>query len=283
MIPLSMQPREDVERFLKEVPPQRRVFSIKHDGYRCMSRLNEGVWEHWSRNKKMYPNFGCFDDELKILHELLIDYYDGYPPSLDTFYDGEVVDIVKGFKGLQEQARRKKDIDTSNFRFRIFDINLGNDLGFECRMQVLEYLFSQYDFKLLELVPYEWADKVEDFDALLQEYLDKGFEGLVLKDSDSEYIAGKTFLWCKLIPEHTLDLPVVGIEEGKGKLAGRVGKFICQLDENRTVKVGGGEASHEELLEFFHNPPRLIEVTFKERTHTGSLRHPRYKRVRDDK
>ena len=74
------------------------------------------------------------------------------------------------------------------------------------------------------------------------------------------------------ITHDTLDLVVVGVQEGEGAFAELMGALVCDYNGVQ-VKVGTG-FTVEERYEYFKNPPKMIEVDYQEITKDGSLRFP---------
>jgi DNA ligase-1 len=106
--------------------------------------------------------------------------------------------------------------------------------------------------------------KIEDF---MEEAIENGCEGLVVKDPDSPYRAGaREFAWIKLKREYrseltdTLDLVVIGAFHGKGRRAGAYGTYLLATrDEKRNVftsvaKVGTGFSNKD-----LENIPKLLK------------------------
>ena len=70
-------------------------------------------------------------------------------------------------------------------------------------------------------------------------------------------------------------------KEWSSKITPSLGALVVDFD-GVEVKVGGGY-SDEERARFIHNPPKLIEVHYKEVTEDGSMLFPTFYRVREDK
>lgn len=112
----------------------------------------------------------------------------------------------------------------------------------------------------------------EDTNTILAKAVRVGFEGVVLKDPDAEYTEGSRS-WAKVKPEATEDLRVVGYLDNGSLVVNRRGVKV-------TVGIGLPVAIRAAKAAMLG---RLIEVRFQEVTAAGSLRHPVFVRLRDDK
>ncbi len=94
----------------------------------------------------------------------------------------------------------------------------------------------------LLMVPAVLTDDVAVGEQVLQDALDAGHEGVVIKDVDSVYAAGRRgAAWRKVKPVHTYDLVVLGAEWGHGRRRGRLSNLHLGARDPRTgefVMVG---------------------------------------------
>lgn len=259
------------------------LVSRKHDGVRNLATVDvmSGITVYKSRSGKFWPNFNTFDEWLRWAfieaRERLGDRYGHY------WFDGEVTDKTGKFDRVMTQVRRTKDIDPSIFVFHVFDIG-GTDLPLDKRLKLLDRIGGASNVKIVEHIPLgDTGHSAATIDQMVEDGKANGVEGYVLKAPTSLYLPGQTTpWWVKEVTEERLDLPVVGTEWGTGKHVNRLGALVCRMPDGSTVKVGTG-FTDAEREEFIHTPPGLVEVEFKGFTKDGSLRHPRFKRVREDK
>jgi bifunctional non-homologous end joining protein LigD len=154
-----------------------------------------------------------------------------------------------------------------------------------------------------------------DGEALLAATRERGLEGIVAKRLESPYRPGKrTREWLKIKNLRSQEVVVGGWLPGKGRREGEIGALLAgywetQDGERRlryAGKVGTGfDAADLRMLAHKLEPlrrdespfsgrqpqrganfvePRLVaEVEFNEWTDAGTLRHPSYKGLRDDK
>jgi DNA ligase-1 len=120
-----------------------------------------------------------------------------------------------------------------------------------------------------------------------------GYDGLILRDPHAGYQRGlaRNGEIVKVKPSLTLDLRVVGIEEGLGKHAGRLGSVTVEYRGVQT-RVGTGFTDGDriaywpvaELLgDHLDIIGKIVEIEAMGLTDAGALREPRFKGVRFDK
>jgi DNA ligase-1 len=118
-----------------------------------------------------------------------------------------------------------------------------------------------------------------------------GFEGIMIKDLDAPYECRRSSFWMKWKPTISVDLTVVGMEEGTGRNAGRLGALICEgIDNERNICVNVGSGLSDSDRDVFWASRdsivgHLVEVQADAVTQnqdgTYSLRFPRFQRFRD--
>ncbi len=116
------------------------------------------------------------------------------------------------------------------------------------------------------LVPRKTTARPAEIESFMEEAIENGCEGLVVKDPISSYRAGaREFAWIKLKREYrseltdTIDLVIIGAFHGKGRRAGTYGTYLlAAFDDKREVftsvaKIGTG-FSDEDLAKI----PKLL-------------------------
>src|SRR5438132_341213 len=150
----------------------------------------------------------------------------------------------------------------------------------------------------------------KDGEALYEQVVKLGLEGVVAKKADSPYRAGRSPNWLKIRADRTDDFAVVGFtrpkgsrsgfgaldlgayENGKLVYAGRVGSGFtaAQLKEVSAVLERGVRPAPafsgpvpQDPGHTWVEPALVVEVRYKEWTDEGLLRQPVFVRFRDDK
>lgn len=136
--------------------------------------------------------------------------------------------------------------------------------------------------------PFEVVDQQPASMALHEQHLAAGFEGSIVKRPESRYASGKKgHGWTKLKPQETRDVVVMGFEPGKGGITGMVGAIVFGAFDGDTLvelgKCSGFDMRTREAMTA--RPDEYLGRVFELAHHDlgGELRHPQWKRWRDDK
>lgn len=285
----------------------------KLDGVRVLlvvNILDSGTYATcYSRNGKVFENFKHIEDQiLENLMELISARNKvsilGSDLTRGFVLDGEVVG--NSFQELMRQARRKENVAAEDSVFHIFDILPISDFSrghwnaqLSKRISLLEAMQPAIDkMPNVELLPHIQVDLDDHegrsvFERYCREMVEAGYEGVMIKDLDAPYLCKRSTSWMKYKPTITVDLEVVGLEEGTGRNKGRLGALVCNgVDDGKeiTVNVGSG-FSDEERSQLWEDRNFVVgrtveilcDVITQNQDGTYSLRFPRFIRFRDDK
>jgi DNA ligase-1 len=205
--------------------------------------------------------------------------------------------MSKDFTELMRQVYRKEDNDISEVYFAIFDYLTLEEWKEKKGKHTLKKRKSTLNrqigtahakehLKYLKLVRYE--PELLPSDEILKESHDRwvaqGYEGIMIKDTDSLYSFGRDWSVMKYKAFFDADVPIIGLKEGTGKHQGKLGSFLVDY---KGVEVNVGSGLNDELREKLWGDPtiigRIIEVRYQEETPDGSLRFPTFVCFRKDK
>jgi DNA ligase-1 len=280
----------------------------KLDGVRVLLMVIPGVSEGvtticFSRNGKVFDNFTHIEQQVS---DNFVKIARGHQNALINGFvlDGEV--IGNTFQELMRQARRKTDVQADDSVFNIFDIIPLSDFReghwnaqLRKRISILEHIRHVVDtMPNVELLPHIMVDLdtaagKDQLERYAKDQVNAGFEGIMIKELEAPYICKRSTDWMKWKPTLTVDLEVVGVEEGTGRNLGRLGALVCHgVDDGKeiTVNVGSG-FSDVDRDDYWTNRNLVIgrtaevlcDVITQNQDGTYSLRFPRFVRFRDDK
>ena len=279
-----------------------QYIDVKLDGVRITAILdkeNNSV-TLYTRNGKINNNFTHVEVSLEKLLQAI-------PGSI--VLDGEMMSDT--FQKLMRQVNRKKNVDTKDAAFNVFDVVPFSDfkkgickIPLRERQEALEslqVLLQEYatvdgkqnvvimDKLLVNLDTPEGRRALSEFN---KDVLAQKFEGIMVKSPDSFYECKRNKNWLKAKPIIEVSLTVTGVEEGTGRNKGRLGNILAEghdLGHDIKVSVGSG-FSDKERDEFWANKNQLtgmvIEVIADAITKNQSddewfsLRFPRFKTFR---
>lgn len=222
----------------------------------------------------------------------------------DYVLDGELTLNDKGSLSDNEAFRVATGILNSDgmnktaICYTVFDIIPQEDFDsnspevtYSERRKILD-TFSEFATEdgALRILPvlYQGNDKAK-IGELLEQMVAEDKEGLML-NTDVPYKKTRHKGILKIKRFYTMDLRIVGCEEGTGRLEGTLGALVLEYKNNR-VKVGSG-FTDEQRTEFWNNKESIIgnlcEVKYKEissdkNTGLESLQFPVFIRLRTDK
>ena len=291
----SCQLATDSNEHASKMKGQKRL-EQKLDGVRVLAIVSGTVVNLYSRNGKPFHNFPHIESAIAALIPKL-----NLPAKF--VLDGEI--IGESFQQLMRQAQRKTDVDTSDSVYAIFDYMLFNEFeeGF-CnlpqwrRTLILESCKDKFEYqsnclRIMTGINVD-LDTTQGHDVLrryAEDAVAAGFEGIMIKDVAAPYECKRSSSWMKWKPTITIDLNIVGFEEGTGKNLGRLGAIVCEgVDNDRRINVNVGSGLTDSDRDSFwadrdHLLGRVVEVKADAVTQnqdgTYSLRFPRFERFRD--
>jgi DNA ligase-1 len=276
----------------------------KLDGVRVLAVVQGMNVSLFSRNGKEFANFPDIARDIMVYRRA---FQNTSRMGGRFVLDGEVTG--ESFQKLMKQAHRKSDVETSGMVYNIFDIiplddfqrGYWNAQQFK-RFEILEhakYMLDEatgpHSLRIVTGLEVN-LDTAEGHDIMrryAEDCVAEGFEGIMIKSIDAPYQCKRSDFWMKWKPTKSYDLTIVGVEEGTGKNAGRLGALICEgTDHGCYIRVNVGSGlTDDQRNEFWQAKDEVIGQTAEimcdaiTQNQDGgySLRFPRFLRFRDDK
>ncbi len=287
------------------------VFEIKFDGYRIVSTVARKQAALASRNGKDWS--ARFPEIRDALAQLEV---------RSAIFDGEVCAVKKsGVTDFQALQGALHDGKATGLVYYVFDLLYvdGKDLRNE-PLSVRKKLLAEVLGEPPEGSPLRVSEHLEGSgEKFFGEARRLGLEGIIAKRLDRPYVEKRSLDWQKIKCGKRQELTIVGYTKPSGSrkglgalllgVSGKAGETRAKAKREPlryAGKVGTG-FSHKVLLDLYKrlhamevdtppvvNPPRLrdatwvrpelvCEVAFTEWTHEGSLRHPSFLGLREDK
>ena len=114
-------------------------------------------------------------------------------------------------------------------------------LSWSVRRKTLEIIFTKDTYVYFELLPvlYQGTD-TSKITELLDAEIARKQEGVMINICDAPYEFRRTNSLLKVKKMNTLDLQIIGFEEGSGRLTGTLGAILVRYKSGNVVKVGSG-------------------------------------------
>jgi len=319
---LTLKPGKPVKPMLAQLAPGIKE-SIEEMGRAFCETKYDGIRVQIHRKGSEIMVFTRRLENISNAVPDIMEYIENSLPHQDFIVEGEIIVTKDGkpisFQYILQRVRRKYDIEKVMeevpLTLYLFDVLYFNepliDAPLEQRRNVLESIVKLSENKIqLSRQVKVTMENVEEAEYLFTDSLNKGHEGIMIKDPNEPYIPGirgKKMLKFKAEPE-SLDLVVVGGTYGKGKRAHFIGSYLTALsDESGDLKTIAHVATgldDKTLLELSQRmdeiiqeskgrqvkvkPHIILEIAYSEIVKSPeyesgySLRFPVVKRIRDD-
>lgn len=272
-----------------------KTFAVttKIDGGRIIALKENGQVSFYTRAGQKYEGLVDLEDEMSRL----------MPDN--TCLDGEITLLVRGnlsskeaYKQTMKIVRQTTNPEKHGIKMLVFDCMTAEEFknqycpnDYTVRRADAELLFNQIDFQYFELLPilYRGSD-TSKITELLEEEVANGEEGIIINICDALYEFKRTNSLLKVKKMQTMDLEIIGFEEGTGRLVGTLGAILVRYKDGNVVKVGSGFS--DEIRALIWTEPsdflgKIVEIQYFEETTNAdggkSLRFPIFKDFRPDK
>jgi DNA ligase-1 len=271
-----------------------KTFAIttKIDGGRIIALKENGQVSFFTRAGQKYEGLVDLEDEMSRL----------MPDNICL--DGEITLLVRGNLSSKDAYKetmkivRTKDKEKHGIKMLVFDAMSVSDFKTQTssvtyiqRRQMLDCMSAFDTARYFELLPilYRGSDTGE-ITRILEEEVSNGEEGIMINICDAPYEFKRTNGLLKVKKMQTMDLEIIGFEEGEGRLAGKLGAVLVRYKNGNVVKVGSGFSDDLRVTIWVNQSDYLgniCEVQYFEETTNAdggeSLRFPIFKDFRPDK
>ena len=195
----------------------------KLDGIRCLVKV-DGMW---TRNGKKIVSCPHIFEQLKPLFESQPDLiFDGELYNHQFKHDfNKITSLVKKTKPTAADLAESEDL----VDYHIYDLP-STDKRFEHRLEDLQDLMTElFNIGGSDSICYVQTEEVfnqEELDKFYNEWMEEGYEGQMIRVSNSFYENKRSKSLLKRKEFEDDEFEILAVNEGSGKLAGRVGNML---------------------------------------------------------
>jgi ATP-dependent DNA ligase len=238
----------------------------KLDGIRCIAIVKNGKATLWSRTRKPITSCPHIVAELEANFENITLDGELYNHTMKADFE-KIVSLVR-----QEAPAEGHEI----VQYHVYD--LVSDKIFADRTDELQSALSTVNMDIIVPVMTGGVTDESQVSEMFVQVRSNGYEGVMLRNGDSKYEQNKRSYGLQKVKEFDSDeFDVVGIEEGRGKLTGHVGAFVCKTKAG-TQFLAKMSGSLEGLKKMFENPSLWQDkkLTVQYQGLTGANSVPRF-------
>jgi ATP-dependent DNA ligase len=269
--PMLAHPIENKEKYV--IYPA--LAQPKLDGARCLAIMKKGKVKLWSRTQKQWVASPHIIEELERIY--------GYLQNV--IFDGELYnhDYKNDFNTIMSMIKRDDvHADHEIVQYHIYDVVDKGD--WYRRTAILKALVPDMVSKFcvkVETVVVNSKDELEQYQA---QCVENGYEGCIYRRMDALYEHKRSSGLLKVKDFKDEEFRIVDVEEGRGKLMGRVGAFYLELKDGRRFKAKPmGTLAH--VKDLWKNKKscfgKMATVKYQNLTPDGMPRFPVLKCIRD--
>jgi len=273
---------------------------MKMDGMRFNAIVKNGKCEFRSRNGKEINLLGNLEQEFIAL-----------AGSVDCVFDGELLVMFPGDYQFADRQTGNGILNKANKgtisvrEAAMVHASLWDLIPYEAfvsgkctvpyakRFSTLEQIIEKYSTKPFEdkkiwLVASDIVQTIEEAQSIFQGYLNKGYEGIILKDGNGIWEDKRAKHQIKFKGELECDLKIVAVEPGTGKYEGMLGAIVCEsADGVVKVNVGSGFTDAHRKNYGQELVDKIVAIKYNSRIKNKlgdeSLFLPIFVEIRDDK
>ena len=232
----------------------------------AMSEKLDGVRAFWNGKQLLSRNGYTFTPSPGFTRD--------FPPFA---LDGELYSSRAQFERISAVVRSSKG-DWSTLKLHVFDVPHAQGNLYQRLAVLQEWLKAHPQANIVCIAQHEVRNFAQ-VQAFLRQIEAGGGEGVMLRDPNAAYAAGRSNQLLKLKSHQDAECTVTAHHAGKGKYTGKLGAFTCR-NEYGEFRIGSGLSDADR-----GNPPPVgTVITYRYRGFTakGLPRFPTYVRVRSD-
>lgn len=149
-------------------------------------------------------------------------------------FDGELYnhEYKHDFEKITSIVSKKNEVAENHeiVQYHIYDVALP-DMPFILRNKLIQEVLANAP-GCLQMVPTEVVNSHEEVLGAFKKWRDLGYEGIMVRNTNANYEGKRSYNLLKLKEFFEEEFEIIGFKEGKGKLIGHLGSWICKCGDN---------------------------------------------------
>jgi ATP-dependent DNA ligase len=205
--------------------------SRKMDGIRCIAQVyNDDIFLTTRYGKEIH-----YLDKIKYEVSVLL------RKHKDLILDGELYSHTLPFFAISGATKKKKEPSEYDelISYWVFDVidPKNTDQGYQNRIELLKKLGSEFVYEYIHFVFYDKSNNEDELMQYHDKYLLEGFEGLIIRNLQSDYKFGKRVSSLQKYKNFDdAEFKVIDAIEGQGTEKGAV-VFVCITESGNRFNV----------------------------------------------
>ena len=194
----------------------------KFDGHRCIAVIKDGQATLWTRTRKPITGLPHINEALKN--------WANFEGITSITLDGELYNHLyrDNFEDLTSFIRNPEPKEGCEaVQYHIYDIVCGSSQAVRAEDLKTFYANGRRFKDTLVWVETVQVDSEEHMMEVFEKFQWDGYEGLMVRDPRAPYQNSRSYGLQKVKEFEDSEFPSVGVEEGRGKLAGHA-VFVCE-------------------------------------------------------
>lgn len=219
----------------------------KLDGMRCIAVVESGECTLYSRTQKEITTLPHINAEIEDCAAI-----SGYT---NIILDGELYnhEDKDNFNKLMSLIKRDNvHEDCAHIQYHLYDVV--SDEPYVTRVQPLVDFCCQEHLIRVDTLSINNAEMLTQF---FHGALKAGYEGAMYRNPNVGYEGKRSSSLLKVKVMQDAEFIIIGVNEGKGKLAGHAGAFVCKTPEGKEFKAKM-KGKTEDLKAYFENDADYI-------------------------
>ena len=254
-------------------PPQIQLATLYHDDINIqkywVSEKLDGVRGYWDGKNLISRQGNIFNSPKWFTKNFPTTPLDG-----ELWIGREKFELVSGIV----RQIKASDQDWQKITFMIFDLPTSKE-KFTVRITQMQNIVKKTNSPYLQMIPQQHISNKVQLQALLENILRKGGEGLMIHKGSAYYQTKRSNDLMKLKKYQDAEAIVLKYFPGKGRNKGRLGAILVKTPEGLIFKIGSGFSDSER-----ENPPAIgstITYQYIGKTKNGIPRFASFIRIKN--